>query len=210
MSMFLDHPLFCAFSRCRSKRPWSLYLGFFVVLAILAAMLPFLFGRIVVIETFVRVRVITWFILNSLTFEQSQRKVYREILVAGDLSEKDVHRAEILVQDYFMYLDKPVSETAGFVYGNNTVYFAHPSLSQSVPVGSGVGTFNVPAKIGQRGTSNNTAVFTDRNRSKNNTGAILRYDCMPTGDVTGCPDIFLLATPSGESGVIARSCPILK
>jgi len=38
-----------------SKRPWSLFIGFFAVIAILGPMLPFLFGRIMVIETFVRV-----------------------------------------------------------------------------------------------------------------------------------------------------------
>jgi len=44
------------FSRWRSKRPWSLFLGFFVVLAILAPLLPFLFGRIMEIQTFITVR----------------------------------------------------------------------------------------------------------------------------------------------------------
>ena len=44
------------FSHCCSKRPWSLFLGFFIVLAILAPLLPFLFGRIVEIRVFVRVR----------------------------------------------------------------------------------------------------------------------------------------------------------
>jgi hypothetical protein len=59
------------------KRPWFLVLGFFVVLAILGPLLPFLFGRIVGIETFVR----------------NQRNVYREVLIAGDLSSGDVRRA---------------------------------------------------------------------------------------------------------------------
>jgi len=45
----------CAFSHRYSKRPWSLFLGFFVILAILAPLSPFLFGRIMVIETFIRV-----------------------------------------------------------------------------------------------------------------------------------------------------------
>jgi len=46
----------CAFSHYSSKRPWSLFLVFFMVLATLAPLLPFLFGRIMGIETFVRVR----------------------------------------------------------------------------------------------------------------------------------------------------------
>ena len=44
------------FSHCRSKRPWSLFLGLFAILAILGPMLPFIFGRIIVIETSVHVR----------------------------------------------------------------------------------------------------------------------------------------------------------
>jgi len=45
-----------AFSHFYSKRPWTLFLGFFVVLAILGPLLPFLFGRIVEIKPFVSVR----------------------------------------------------------------------------------------------------------------------------------------------------------
>ena len=43
-------------SHFHSKRPWSLFIGFFIFLAILGPLLPFLFGRIMVIETFTRVR----------------------------------------------------------------------------------------------------------------------------------------------------------
>ena len=48
--------LLCTFSRHYSKRPWFLFLTFFVVLATLSPLLPFLFGRIMEIETFVSVR----------------------------------------------------------------------------------------------------------------------------------------------------------
>ena len=51
-----DPLLFPAFSYCYSKRPWSLFIVFFVILAILGPTLPFLFGRIMEIKTFVRVR----------------------------------------------------------------------------------------------------------------------------------------------------------
>ena len=44
------------FSHCCSKRPWSLFLAFFVVLAVLGPLLPFLFGRVIDIKTFVSVR----------------------------------------------------------------------------------------------------------------------------------------------------------
>jgi len=57
-------------------------------------MLPFLFGRIMVIETFVRVCATDLPLpLACLIFEQSQRMVYREVLIAGDLSQHDVDGA---------------------------------------------------------------------------------------------------------------------
>jgi len=57
-------------------------------------MLPFLFGRIMEIETFPRVRATRLPLPRTpLIPEQSQRKVYREVLVAGDLSQDDVDLA---------------------------------------------------------------------------------------------------------------------
>lgn len=95
MSLFSDRLPLCTFSHCYSKRPWSLFLGFFVVLAILSPLLPFLFGRIMVIETFLRVCRTTNPPLFSifLTSEQNQRTTYGEVLIAGDLSQEDVNRA---------------------------------------------------------------------------------------------------------------------
>jgi len=58
-------------------------------LAILGPTLPFLFGRIMEIKTFIRVRARTAF-LYFLILEQNQRKVYREVFIAGDLSPDDV------------------------------------------------------------------------------------------------------------------------
>ena len=53
----MDRPLLLyVLSHCCSKRLRSLLLGLFVVLAILVPVLPFLFGRIMGINTFVRVR----------------------------------------------------------------------------------------------------------------------------------------------------------
>jgi len=89
-----DHPLFHTISYSCSKRPWSLFLGLFIVFAVLVPLLPFLFGRIMVIETFVRVRVINLSLPCAfLISEQNQRNVYREVLIAGDLSQEDVDRA---------------------------------------------------------------------------------------------------------------------
>jgi len=62
-----------------------------------------------------------------------------------------------------------------FVYGNETIYFAQPSLSQFVPGGSGAGTFNQPELINLKDTPNNTLPLTGRNAPKSNTGVVLRY-----------------------------------
>ena len=57
-------------------------------------MLPFLFGRIMDIQTLVRVRTTDLPLpCVFLIFEQSQSKTYREVLIAGDLSQGDVDRA---------------------------------------------------------------------------------------------------------------------
>ncbi len=57
-------------------------------------MLPFLFGRIMVIETFVRVCATDLSLSRTfLIFEQNQRMVYCEVLIAGDLTQDDVYRA---------------------------------------------------------------------------------------------------------------------
>jgi len=68
-----------------------------------------------------------------------------------------------------------VSDIAELVYGNDTVYFAQPSLSQFVPGGSGAGTFSPSPSIGLKDTPNNTPASTGRNATKGNTGVVLRY-----------------------------------
>ena len=57
-------------------------------------MLPFLFGRITVMNPFVRVCATDLPLSPAcLIFEQSQRMVYSEVLIAGDLSQHDVNMA---------------------------------------------------------------------------------------------------------------------
>jgi len=68
-----------------------------------------------------------------------------------------------------------VSGTAEFVYDNDTVYFAQPSLSQFVSGGFGPGTFNESASIYPKDTPNNTFALMGRNAPKGDTGAVLRY-----------------------------------
>ena len=112
-------------------------------------------------------------LLYLLIPEQNQRKVYHEVLVAGDLSGEDLSQAEDL--GIFSTTDP---DTAELGYGNeavHTVYFAQPSLSQFVPGGFGAGAFNPPAPMGLKDPSNNTFVLTDRNTEKNDTGTVLRY-----------------------------------
>ena len=104
-----------------------------------------------------------------LIFEQIQRKVYREVLVAGDLSREDISRVAAITERY------PNYDTAELVYGNDTVYFAQPSLSQFTPGGSGAGTFIPPEPIGLKDPPNNTLALTGRNTPKNYTGVVLRH-----------------------------------
>ena len=57
-------------------------------------MLPLVFGRIMVIETIVRVRATEPpFSHAFLISEQHQHEVYSEVSIAGDLSPDDVDRA---------------------------------------------------------------------------------------------------------------------
>jgi len=72
-------------------------------------------------------------------------------------------------------------DTTEFVYGNDTVYFVQPSLSQFTPGGSGAGTFknNQSVSIGPKGTPNDAPVLTGRNAPESNTGVVLRC-ALPT------------------------------
>ena len=111
---------------------------------------------------------------NFLSFEQSQRKSYREILIAGDLADGDLVRSviegHVLLSD-----DISTFDTAEFVYGNDTIYFAQPIPSQFVPGGSGAGTFNPPPRMGLKGPPNNVPVLTGKDAPKRGNGAVLRY-----------------------------------
>ena len=109
----------------------------------------------------------------SLIVEQNQRKAYHEILIAGDLSEEDVRKADALGN--FLQSDSTAFDTAEFVYGHDTVYFAQPTPSQFVPGGSGAGTFNGPTIMGLKGIPNNTPGLVKREAPKNITGTVLRY-----------------------------------
>ena len=110
--------------------------------------------------------------LYFLIFEQNQGGVYHEVLIAGDVSEADINQATTLRSTFLPY--GGTSDTAEFVYDNDTVYFAQPTLSQFVPGGSGAGTFNLSASIGLKDTPNNTIALMGRNAPKSHTGVVLR------------------------------------
>ena len=90
-------------------------------------------------------------------------------MIAGDLSQEDVDRAETGTF--------PVSDITEFIYDENTVYFAQPTLPQFVPGGSGAGAFNAnrSVPISLKDTTNSTFSLPGKNAPKNNIGVVLRY-----------------------------------
>lgn len=134
--------------------------------------------------------------------------MYHEVLIAGDLSREDLYRAAAM--GYISRSDTTASNTAEFVHGNETVYFAQPSPPQFAPGGSGTGNFNPPANMGLKGTPNNTPVLTGRNAPKSDIGAVLRYAPVHWRMELNVLIFTFLDTPSGESGSTVRGCLTLK
>ena len=66
-------------------------------------------------------------------------------------------------------------DTTKFVYDNDTIYFAQPSLSQFVPGGSGPGAFNHSGLTGRGGAPGNTPAPTGKNAPNRDAGTVLRY-----------------------------------
>ena len=79
--------------------------------------------------------------MHFLIFGQNQDKVYREVLIAGDISIEDVIYTIFPSEVPTDHSYSEVPDTAEFVYGNDTVYFAQPSQSQFAPGGSGAATY---------------------------------------------------------------------
>ena len=111
---------------------------------------------------------------NFLSFEQNQHKIYREVSIVGDLTQGDVNQA-VAEGGPLLLDDISAFDTAEFVYGNDTIYFAQPSPSQFVPGGSGAGTFNPPPRMGLKGPPNNVPMLTGKDAPKRGNGAVLRY-----------------------------------
>ena len=115
--------------------------------------------------------------LYFLIFEQSQSEIYREVLIAGDLTKEDVLGAQNHLKAFqfgWLSYGRSTSDTAEFIYNNDTVYFAQPRLSQLLPGGFGPGATNRSVAIGPKDASN-TFALTGRNAPRRDTGAVLRY-----------------------------------
>ena len=109
-------------------------------------------------------------------FEQSQSKVYREVLITGDLTQEDSKWAATRLWAFqfgWLSYGSSTSETAELLYENETVYFAQPRLSQLIPGGFGPGALQ-PTLIGLGGTPNNSAALTGSNTPKRDVGVVLR------------------------------------
>jgi len=85
----------------------------------------------------------------------------------------DVRRAENQSSNFYRDGGR-ISDATEFVYDNETVYFAQPSLSQFLPGGSGAGNFN-PVSVILAGPKHDAPALTGRNALKSNTGTVLRY-----------------------------------
>ncbi|KAF7313376.1 hypothetical protein HMN09_00493300 [Mycena chlorophos] len=119
-------------------RPWSLYLVAFLFIAIVAASISFILGRVVDIQAAI----------------EHQTIDYQEIAIAGDLSDADLAKAAVLNSEAFdsnfaiTWTLSPFSahsslpNAVSFIWENDTVYFAETTLSQLLPGGTGFGTFD--------------------------------------------------------------------
>ncbi|TFK43069.1 hypothetical protein BDQ12DRAFT_596142 [Crucibulum laeve] len=175
------------------RRPWTLYVLFFLVLIGTTASLPFILGRIVRIETYVRYQV----------------ESYTEVAIKGDVSDVDIARANSMTGAFesfiFTWTLSPFSTHGGlppvvtFEHEGDTVYFSETILSQLLPGGSGFGTFD----------DNSTAASTDVNPTINSIkvsdptagvepGSILRY---PKWGIR----IKCATVPDGDVNIVPRS-----
>jgi len=93
-----------------------------------------------------------------------------------------------------------------FAYGNDTVYFPQPSLSQFGPGGSGLGVFdaNRTASLKDGESDTKLALLRNRNTPKDGVGVGLRYVYI-TILLQFSLQTDLSDTHNGESGFIARN-----
>ncbi|KXN81637.1 hypothetical protein AN958_04098 [Leucoagaricus sp. SymC.cos] len=123
-------------------RPWSIHIILFLILVAVSGFLPFIFGRLVNIDTEVK----------------SQREKYHEARIKGDISDADIARAANLTPAFndfrITWTIAPYSNRGGLppvvefpwksVWDENkydTIYFSETTQSQLQSNGSGFGTF---------------------------------------------------------------------
>ncbi|KDQ65143.1 hypothetical protein JAAARDRAFT_168055 [Jaapia argillacea MUCL 33604] len=152
--------------RSYDDRPWILVVLFFLITMIFGGMLPFIFARIV----------------NITTRIEHQTTQYREVSVVGDLSDQDVAKASSQMLAFADFVRtwtlapfasgteqaRPVT----FQYGNDTVYFAEPLLSQLMPGGHGLGTFDLN---GTQTGMTDSDLMAEQNQGAQQPGVLLRY-----------------------------------
>ena len=86
-----------------SRRPWSLFILFFIIIVVIATSLVFVLGRLINITTSVKVRhiiVLFYFRFQKLihVVNQRQDEAYEEIAIGGDSSDNDISHATELVE----------------------------------------------------------------------------------------------------------------
>ncbi|KAF8990223.1 hypothetical protein BDQ17DRAFT_1372225 [Cyathus striatus] len=124
------------YRRTYDRRPWTLFILFFLLIVGTTSCLSFVFGRVVTIKTNV----------------MRQGETYEEIGIKGDMSDVDIQKANELEGSFnntnITWTLAPFSAHGGlpsvssFTHGNDTVYFAETIMSQLLPDGSGFGTFD--------------------------------------------------------------------
>ncbi|RDB19547.1 hypothetical protein Hypma_013386 [Hypsizygus marmoreus] len=173
------------------RRPWSLFILFFLLLVCVAGSLPFVLGRLVDITTTII----------------HQREHYQEVAVMGDNSDTDIARATALkfaFDDFSLtWTLAPFSNhgslppVVSFQYKDDTVYFSETILSQLLPNGSGFGTFDSEATDPSIKLDKFKEITTDASKDVE-PGAILRFPRWGTR-------LHCVKIPNPETNLVTRS-----
>ncbi|CAG7848432.1 SubName: Full=Uncharacterized protein {ECO:0000313/EMBL:CCA71241.1} [Serendipita indica DSM 11827] len=153
-------------NRPYDKRPWSLYVVFFIFISLLAASISFLLGRLIDITT----------------KESWQGRTYKESTVVGDLSEEDIAAAHVhlAAQESFIQTwtlspfgsGRQVPQPVVLQYnGQEDVYFSEVS-NEFIRGGNGYGTFKMD-ETGNNGKIDTTVPSGDL--SGYVVGSVVRY-----------------------------------
>ncbi|KAL0571126.1 hypothetical protein V5O48_010834 [Marasmius crinis-equi] len=152
--------------RAYDKRPWSLFIFFFLSTATLASVLPFLLGRITDIQTKI----------------VHESRNYREVPVKADLTPDDIERAAELVKAFNTYAltwtISPFSALGNLPpaitldHNGEDIYFAEVAPAQLRPDGTGFGTFKQETTAASIDTNR---VSSDISNSDTSSGTMLRF-----------------------------------